>query len=56
MKWAVGWMPDHDVVILYSSDLGSRAYRIESGRFVEVEAISKEQRDQARKLYEDKYD
>lgn len=25
--WALGWMPDKDIVVLYSADIGTRAYR-----------------------------
>ena len=28
MKWALGWMPEEDIVVLYSSDVGTLAYKI----------------------------
>jgi len=30
MKWAIGWMGKDDIVIFYSSDLGTYAYKIEN--------------------------
>lgn len=29
MKWVVGWMPNDDIIVLYSSDIGTYAYKIE---------------------------
>ena len=37
MKWAVGWMEKDDIGVLYSSDIGTHAYKIENGSLVEIE-------------------
>ena len=39
MKWALGWMPEKDVVVLYSSDIGTTAYELTpEGRLRQVNA------------------
>ena len=38
MKWALGWVKDKDIVVLYSSDIGTYAYAVEDGtRLVEID-------------------
>ena len=36
-KWAVGWDKTKDTIILFSSDIGNSAYRIESGQLKSIE-------------------
>lgn len=36
MKWSVEWMKDKDIVILHSSDIGTRTYRIENNMLIET--------------------
>ncbi len=48
MKWALGWMPDEDVVVLQSSDIGTRSYDIVNNRFVAKSESSKDKRIQSR--------
>ena len=55
MKWAVGWTPTEDVVVLYSSDIGTIAYDIENGQLVKIQRIDPEIRNHAERLYENKY-
>ena len=54
-KWALGWMPEEDVVILQSSDVGSMAFRIDHGKLVEVSPISDEMYARAKVLKAEKY-
>lgn len=32
-RWAAGWMSNADTVVLFSSDIGTSAWRIKDGRF-----------------------
>ena len=36
MKWAVGWMNKRDIVVLYSGDIGTYAYKIENNKLKEI--------------------
>ena len=36
MKWALGWMEKDDILILYSSDIGTNAYTIENSMIKRV--------------------
>ncbi|RUA16235.1 MAG: hypothetical protein DSY55_04615 [Clostridia bacterium] len=36
MKWAIGWMEKDDIVILYSSDIGTYAYKIENNTLEKI--------------------
>lgn len=36
-KWAAGWMNYGDTVVLYSSDIGPRAYSMLTGKLHEIE-------------------
>ncbi len=36
MKWALGWMDDDDIVVLYSSDIGTYAYKTENNTLVNI--------------------
>jgi hypothetical protein len=57
MKWALGWMPDEDIVVLQSSDIGPRAYDIENNRLVAKSYPFKDKHIQARaeELKSEKY-
>jgi hypothetical protein len=52
MKWAVGWF--NEVLVLYSSDIGTRAYDIKDGKIIERPA-NEEEKEIGRKAYEKKY-
>ena len=54
-KWALGWMPNEDIVILQSSDVGSMAFRIENDSLVEIVPISDEMSFRAEILKAKKY-
>lgn len=55
-KWALGWMPTQDVVVLYSSDIGTLAYEIEDTGLVRIDKLSDDIRRRADELYSTKYD
>ena len=55
MKWAIGWMPEEDVVALYSSDIGSYAYIIENQKLIKLKYITNEMCLRAIDLYDKKY-
>lgn len=57
MKWALGWMPDEDVVVLQSSDIGTRGYDIVDNRLVAKSKAFEDKRIQARaeELKSEKY-
>jgi hypothetical protein len=48
MKWALGWMPGENVVVLQSSDIGTRAYDIVDNRLVAKPGAFENKRIQAR--------
>jgi hypothetical protein len=48
MKWALGWMPSENVVVLQSSDIGTRAYDIVDNRLVAKSEAFENKRIQAR--------
>ncbi|WP_133257081.1 hypothetical protein [Hymenobacter edaphi] len=35
-KWAAGWMPNGDTVVLYSADIGSKAWSIKDNHLREI--------------------
>lgn len=53
-KWAIGWDKIMDIIILKSSDIGTYAWKIENGEFVNVE-MSESIREQAEEIMENKY-
>lgn len=55
MKWAVGWIPKKDTVVLYSSDIGSYAYIIENQKLIKLKYLTKEMCLRANDLYGKKY-
>ena len=54
-KWAVGWMPEEDIVVLYSSDIGTLAYKVEDAGLVRIAELSDEIHSRANELYATKY-
>lgn len=48
MKWALGWMPGENIVVLQSSDVGTRAYDIVDNRLVARSDAFENKRIQAR--------
>ena len=54
-KWALGWMPEKDVVILQSSDVGAMAFRIDEERLLEISHMSDEMSTRAKVLKAEKY-
>ncbi|MGK7888186.1 MAG: hypothetical protein AB4042_02565 [Leptolyngbyaceae cyanobacterium] len=54
MKWAIGWMPDPDIVVLYSSDIGTTAWSVSTGDF-EAMTVSPAIRRWGEQLKSDKY-
>ena len=54
-KWALGWMPDSDTVVLYSSDIGTRVYAIENGQLLGIGVTASSQA-RACQLYEIRYE
>ena len=57
MKWALGWMTDEDVVVLQSSDVGTRAYDILDNHLVARPEAFKDEaiRSRADELRSEKY-
>ena len=53
-KWAVGWMSSGDVIVLQSSDIGTKAFNVQSNRLVEA-AITPEIEARAKALKKAKY-
>lgn len=54
-KWALGWMPNKDIVVLYSADIGTQAYRpAAKGIFNSVEVTDEIIR-RGKQLKEEKY-
>lgn len=54
-KWAVGWTYKGDTLVMYSSDIGSYAWKIDRDFHQKVE-LSREMHSIAKGLYEKKYD
>ena len=52
-KWALAWSPT-DTLVLYSSDIGTLAYDVQSGQILEREP-SPAEKDFGREAYEKKY-
>ncbi|MEN8128028.1 MAG: hypothetical protein ABFR90_09530 [Planctomycetota bacterium] len=55
MKWALGWMKDKDVVVLYSSDIGTYGYIITKDEKLEKVETGDSIAERGRDLYEKKY-
>jgi hypothetical protein len=53
-KWAVGWMPTGDIVVLQSSDIGTQAFTVQSNALVQT-TISTEIEVLAKQLEQAKY-
>ena len=54
-KWAVGWMPEEDIVVLYSSDIGTLAYTVDDTGLVRIAELSDDVHGRAAELYASKY-
>lgn len=52
-KWALAWSPS-GAIVLYSSDIGTRAYDIKDGQIIE-RSPDKAEKDVARRAYKEKY-
>ncbi|CAN5707404.1 hypothetical protein BH09VER1_BH09VER1_43860 [soil metagenome] len=55
MKWALGWMPDTDTIVLYSSDAGTLAYTIAPTGKITATKITPAIDQRARELKKAKY-
>ena len=57
MKWVIGWDSKEDIVILYSSDIGNRAWRVNNNSLMEIpyKDLSEDINNQATDLYNQKY-
>ena len=53
-EWAAGWDKSRDTVILYSSDIANKAYKIEYGELRSIE-LTDEINKRANELGKDKY-
>ena len=53
-KWAVGWDMTKDIIILFSSDVGNSAYRIENGQLTSID-LTDELNKRAIELKQEKY-
>ena len=54
-KWAVGWMPTGDIVVLQSSDIGTQAFTVQSNALVQT-TITAEIEARAKQLKQAKYE
>ena len=54
-KWALGWLENQDIVILYSVDIGSLAYKIENMKLIELPQLTEEMKSRALYLRKEKY-
>ena len=56
-KWAIGWMPEHDTVVLYSADFGTLAYEVVGGRLLRIEDVQSDSAlvQRGQELYANKY-
>ena len=55
-KWAFGWHDEQDIVILYSSDIGTRAYSVQEDKLSEVSPLTPAIEAKAKALYTERYD
>ncbi len=55
MKWALGWMPDSDTIVLYSADAGTLAYTIAPTGKITATKITTPIDLRARELKKEKY-
>ena len=56
MKWAVNWYPNKDTIILYSSDIGSRAYHLTDKNRLDTIATTRDIDSIARIIFQKKYE
>jgi hypothetical protein len=53
-KWAVGWMEKGDIIVLYSSDIGTQAYGVASNA-LNLVALTPDIEERAKQLKKAKY-
>jgi hypothetical protein len=53
-KWAVGWENSADIVVMYTREMGTFAWKIENDKLISI-GITDDFEKQADKLREDKY-
>ena len=56
MKWASGWMKETDVLVLYSSDVGTSAWKIKDNKMVVLETLDDDMRNRGSELNRNKYE
>jgi hypothetical protein len=54
MKWAVGWTVFGDTIVLYSSDIGNKAWRIDNLQTIKID-VTAELDKRAKELKDEKY-
>lgn len=54
-KWAIGWTTTGDTIVLYSSDIGNKAWTNNKNGWLEIENLSKGLDLRAEELYKSKY-
>jgi hypothetical protein len=52
-KWAISWSAKN-VIVLYSSDIGTHSYIIKNGKIIEHQA-NEDEKEVGRRAYEEKY-
>lgn len=55
MKWAVDWYPNRDTIILYSGDIGNRAYRLTDKNRLDTITVTKDIDSVAKVIFQKKY-
>lgn len=55
MKWAVSWYPTKDTIVLYSSDIGNRAYHLTDKNQLDTISVTKEIDSIAKLIFDKKY-
>lgn len=55
MKWAVDWYPTKDTIILYSSDIGNKAYHLTDKNQLDTILVTKDIDSIAKILFDNKY-
>ena len=40
MKWALGWLKEDDIIVMYSSDIGILAWKIENNKLLFIDMIN----------------
>ena len=55
MKWAVNWHPAKDTIVLYSNDIGNRAYHLTDKNQLDTISVTKEIDSIAKIIFDKKY-